>query len=118
MGPVPARMNDIYNRETDQTHQCWTLPYVPGKRLTGKDVYLLTSQRTFSAAEDFTYALKNLKRVTIVGETTGGGAHPVGPRRISDHFAIGVPFGRSISIFTNVDWEGTGIDPDVKVSAD
>ena len=118
MGPLPARMNDIYNRETNQTHQFWTLPYVPGKRLTGKDVYVLTSQRTFSAAEDFTYGLKNLKRVTVVGEVTGGGAHPGGPRRINDHFAVAVPSGRSISIFTNTDWEGTGIEPDIKVPAD
>jgi hypothetical protein len=118
MGPQPARMNDIYNRESNQTHQFWTLPYVPGKRLTGKDVYLLTSQHTFSAAEDFTYGLKNLKRVTIVGEVTGGGAHPVSPHRINDHFGVNVPSGRSISLFTNTDWEGTGVDPDVKVSAD
>ena len=118
MGPLPARMNDIYNRETNQTHQFWTLPYVPGKRLTGKDVYLLTSSRTFSAAEDFTYGLKTLKRVTIVGEVTGGGAHPVGPRRINDHFAVAVPFGRSINVVTNADWEGTGVEPDVKVPAD
>lgn len=118
VGPQPARMNDIYNRESNQTHQFWTLPYVPGKRLTGTDVYLLTSARTFSAAEDFTYGLKNLKRVTIVGEVTGGGAHPVSPHRINDHFGVNVPSGRSISVFTNTDWEGTGVDPDVKVAAD
>ena len=67
-------MNDIYNRQSNETHQFWTLPYVPGKRLAETDVYLLTSTRTFSGAEDFTYGLKNLKRVTVVGEVTGGGA--------------------------------------------
>jgi hypothetical protein len=118
MGPQAARMNDIYNRQSNETHQYWTLPYVPGKRFTGKDVYLLTSNRTFSGAEDFTYGLKNLKRVVVVGEVTGGGAHPVGPRRINDHFVVAVPFGRSISVFTNTDWEGVGVDPDVKVPAE
>jgi C-terminal processing protease CtpA/Prc len=103
---------------SDQTHQYWSLPYVPGKRFTVKDVYLLTSNRTFSGAEDFTYALKNLKRVTIVGEVTGGGAHPVGPRRINDHFVAMVPFGRSISVVTNTDWEAVGVEPDVKVPAE
>jgi C-terminal processing protease CtpA/Prc len=107
-----------YDRPSDQTHQFWTLPYVPGKRLIGKDVYLLTSNRTFSAAEDFAYGLKNLKRVTIVGEVTGGGAHPGGPRRINDHFFIGVPAGRSISTVTHTDWEGVGVEPDVRVAAD
>ena len=116
--PQPVRLNDIYNRVSDQTHQYWSLPYVPGKRFTGKDVYLLTSSRTFSGAEDFAYALKNLKRVTIVGEVTGGGAHPVGPRRINDHFVAMVPFGRSISVITNTDWEGVGVEPDVKVPAE
>jgi hypothetical protein len=118
VGPQPERMNDIYDRPSDQTHQFWTLPYVPGKRLIGKDVYLLTSNRTFSAAEDFTYGLKNLKRVTIVGEVTGGGAHPVGPHRLTDHFTIGVPSGRAISTVTHTDWEGVGVEPDVKVAAD
>jgi retinol-binding protein 3 len=117
MGPQPARMNDIYDRPSNETHQFWTLPYVPGKRLTGKDVYLLTSNRTFSAAEDFSYGLKNLKRVTIVGEVTGGGAHPGGPRRITDHFFVATPSGRSISVFTKTDWEGVGVEPDVNVPA-
>jgi C-terminal processing protease CtpA/Prc len=116
--PHPVRLNDIYNRVSDQTHQYWSLPYVPGKRFTMKDVYLLTSNRTFSGAEDFAYALKNLKRVTIVGEVTGGGAHPVGPRRINDHFVAMVPFGRSISVVTNTDWEGVGVEPDVKAPAE
>jgi C-terminal processing protease CtpA/Prc len=110
-----VRMNDIYDRPSNETRQFWTLPYVPGKRFVGKDVYVLTSSRTFSAAEDFTYALKNLKRVTVVGEVTGGGAHPVGPRRISDHFVIVVPMGRSISSITHADWEGVGVEPDIKV---
>ena len=85
-GPEPVHLNSLYWREGDTTHQWWTLPFVPGKRYAGKDVYVLTSKRTFSAAEEFTYNLKNLKRATIIGETTGGGAHPGGPRRINEHF--------------------------------
>ena len=111
----PVRMNDIYTRPSNETRQFWTLPYVPGRRFTQKDVYILTSNRTFSAAEDFTYAMKNLKRATIVGEPTGGGAHPVGTRRIADHFVVAVPMGRSISPITHEDWEGVGVEPDVKV---
>ncbi len=118
VGPQPVRLNDIYDRPTGETRQFRTLPYVPGKRLVDQDVYLLTSARTFSAAEDFTYALKNLKRATIVGEITGGGAHPVGPHRLTDHFMIAVPSGRSISPITHTDWEGVGVEPDVRVRAD
>jgi C-terminal processing protease CtpA/Prc len=117
-GPEPVHLSDIYWRPDNETRQWWTLPYVPGKRLTGKDVYILTSRRTFSAAEEFAYDLKSLKRATIVGETTGGGAHPGGSRRINDHFFVNVPSGRAINPVTKTDWEGTGVEPDVKVTAD
>ena len=75
------------------------------------------SQRTFSGAEEFTYNLKNLKRPTIVGETTGGGAHRVSGHRIDDHFMIGVPFARAINPISKTNWEGTGVEPDIKVPA-
>jgi len=113
----PVRLDDIYDRPSNETRQYWTLESVPGKRLTRKDVYVLTSGRTFSAAEDFTYALKNLKRVTVVGEVTGGGAHLARRRRVNDHFVVIVPVGRPISPVTHTDWEGTGVQPDIKVSA-
>lgn len=113
----PTHLNDLYNREKDFTQQYWTLPFVPGTTLANKPVYLLTSKTTFSGAEEFTYNLKNLKRATIVGETTGGGAHPVSGHRIDDHFAIGVPFARAINPISKTNWEGTGVEPDVKVNA-
>jgi len=117
-GTDPVHLNDLYWRPTNETHQWWTSAWVPGRRLTGKDVYILTSSRTFSAAEEFTYDLKNLKRATVIGETTGGGAHPGGPRRINDHFFVNVPSGRAINPVTKTDWEGKGVEPDVKVPAE
>jgi retinol-binding protein 3 len=113
----PTHLNDLWERKTDQTHQYWTLPYVPGKRLEGKPAFVLTSNHTFSGGEEFTYNLKTLKRATIVGETTGGGAHPVSGHRIDDHFTIGVPFARAINPITKTNWEGTGVEADVKVPA-
>jgi hypothetical protein len=115
----PVHLNDLYFRPNNSTRQWWTLPYVPGKRLgSKKEVFVLTSNRTFSAAEEFTYNLKNLKRATIVGETTGGGAHPGGSRRINEHFAIWVPSGRAINPITKTNWEGTGVTPDIDVPSD
>ena len=113
----PTHLNDLYNRKEDSTTQYWTLPYVPGKRLSGKPVFVLTSKRTFSGAEEFSYNLKNLKRATLIGETTGGGAHPVAGHRIDDHFMIGVPFARAVNPISKTNWEGTGVEPDVKVPA-
>jgi hypothetical protein len=113
----PTHLNDLYLRKEDTTTQYWTLPDVPGKRLSGKPVFVLTSKRTFSGAEEFSYNLKNLKRATIIGETTGGGAHPVSGHRIDDHFMIGVPFARAVNPISKTNWEGTGVEPDVKVPA-
>ncbi|HYN86691.1 MAG TPA: S41 family peptidase [Pyrinomonadaceae bacterium] len=117
-GPEPVHLNSLYWREGDRTEEFWTRKEVAGRRYLGKDVYVLTSSRTFSGAEEFTYNLKNLKRATIIGETTGGGAHPGGMHRLSEHFAMFVPTGRAISPVTKTNWEGTGVEPDVKIAAD
>ena len=113
----PTHLNDLYDRKENTTTQYWTLPYMPGASLAGKPAFILTAHRTFSGAEEFTNDLKTQKRATIIGEGTGGGAHPVAPHRIDDHFMIGVPFARAINPITHTDWEGTGITPDVQVKA-
>lgn len=117
-GPEPVHLNDLYWREANRTDEFWTRKEVAGKRYLNKDVYVLTSKYTFSGAEEFTYNLKNLKRATIIGETTGGGAHPGMGVRINDHFNMFVPTGRAISPITKTNWEGTGVKPDVEVPAD
>jgi hypothetical protein len=114
---TPTHLNDLWERKSGETKQYWTLPYVPGKHLPTIPVFVLTSHRTFSGGEEFTNNLKALKRATIVGEVTGGGAHPVAGHRIDDRFTIGVPFARAINPTTKTNWEGVGIEPDVKVPA-
>jgi C-terminal processing protease CtpA/Prc len=112
-----THLNDVYYRKTDETHQFWTLPFLPGKRIPHAPIYVLTSKNTFSAAEEFAYTLQALKRATVVGETTGGGAHPYDVVKIDSNFTVEVPFARSINPVTKKDWEGTGVVPDVAVSA-
>lgn len=114
----PTHLIDIYNRKEDSTTQNWTLSYLPGPRLAKEPVFVLTSKQTFSGAEEFAFDLKNHKRATIVGETTGGGAHPVSGHPIADYLMIGVPFAKSFDPMTKTNWEGTGVAPDVKVSAE
>ena len=114
-----THLNSLYFREGDRTEQFHTLDWVPGRRFgQNKPVYVLTSSRTFSGAEEFTYNLKNLKRATIVGETTGGGANPGDLFPLDAHFEIFVPTGRAVSPITHTNWEGTGVAPDVKAGAD
>ena len=91
---------------------------VVSKKLATQPVYVLTAARTFSAAEAFAYDLQSTKRATIVGEVTGGGAHPTHPVPLDDHFVLMVPSARAINVITKTDWEGTGVQPDVKVPAD
>jgi hypothetical protein len=112
-----THLNDLYNRKENSTEQYWTLAYVPGERMPKQPVYVLTSKRTFSGAEEFAYDLQTQKRATIVGETTGGGAHPVAGHTVADYFMIGVPFAKAVNPVTKTNWEGTGVEPDVKVSA-
>ncbi len=114
----PVHLNNFYFRPTNENTQTWTLPYVPGKRRPDIDLYILTSSYTFSAAEEFCYNLKNLKRATIIGETTGGGAHPTGSVIATDKFFVRVPKGRAINPITNTNWEGNGVTPHIQVSSE
>ncbi|MBF4515952.1 S41 family peptidase [Flavobacterium sp. ANB] len=93
--------------------EMWLLPSVPGKRLDDIDIYILTSGATFSAAEWMSYSLQNLKRVTIIGEKTAGGAHPIDRKILPHGFSVNIPFGEVKDPVTNLDFEGKGILPDV-----
>jgi C-terminal processing protease CtpA/Prc len=115
----PTHLNDMYNRRNDSTRQWWSHAFVPGPTFGGsKPVYVLTSSSTFSGGEELSYNLKQLKRATLVGETTGGGAHPADGHRVGSHLIASVPWGRSINPVSGTNWEGTGVKPDIAVSAD
>jgi retinol-binding protein 3 len=114
-----THLNDIYDRVADSTSQFWTSPNVPGLRFgESKPVFVLTSGDTFSGGEEFAYNLKHLERATLIGETTGGGAHPVRTMSASERFAIGVPSARAINPVTGTNWEGTGVTPHIRTPAE
>lgn len=114
-----VHLNSFYNRPSDTTSESWSRDDVPGDRFGNtKPVFVLTSDYTFSGAEEFSYNLKHLKRATLVGETTGGGAHPVRPVRLGKRFHMSMPFARAINPITNTNWEGVGVEPHVKVDAE
>ncbi|ANZ38759.1 hypothetical protein BBK82_24525 [Lentzea guizhouensis] len=115
----PVHLNDIYNRPDDTTQQFWTLPHVPGARFGGtKPVFVLTSSRTFSGAEELSYNLRQNKRATLIGETTKGGAHPGDRYRVGPHLKSSIPNGRAINPISGTNWEGVGVVPHVEVPAD
>lgn len=104
-----------YNPREDARNGSPQLAPVSESRLTNKPVYVLTSARTISAAEQFCYNLKMLHRVTIVGETTAGSAHIGAFHRVDDHFGIGIPETPISNPYAAPDWEGKGVAPDVAV---
>lgn len=109
-----TRLNDIWDRDSGISEQQWTDDKLDGKRYGGsKPVMLLAGRGTASAGEDFAYTMQALKRATVIGARTWGGAHPTRPFRLGDHFYAVIPTGRSISPITHSNWEGTGVLPDI-----
>jgi hypothetical protein len=107
----------MYSPRESPTERSWTRSPVAANRLANKPVYVLISGTTWSAAEQFSYDLKMLKRATLVGERTRGGAHAGVFYRIDDHFGVGIPEVRAVNPFSKNDWAGEGVEPDVKVKA-
>ncbi|HYX52879.1 MAG TPA: S41 family peptidase [Candidatus Limnocylindrales bacterium] len=112
-----THLNNLYWRKGDHTDQFWTSPYVSGKKMADTPLYVLTSARTFSGAEEFTNNMKVLKRAKIIGETTGGGANPGGFFPLAAGLGMFIPTGRAVNPVTGKNWEGTGVEPDEKVPA-
>ncbi len=114
-----VHLNNFEERGNDTVRQFWTSLGVVGKKMTKAPIFVLTSHYTFSAAEEFTYNLKNLKRATIVGEVTGGGAHPVNEYAFPNlKVSMRVPYARAINPITGTNWEGVGVKPDIEVAQD
>lgn len=114
-----TRLNDSWERATGITTQYWTQDKLDGKRYGGKKpVLILAGPNTKSAAESFAYQLQALKRATVIGERTWGGANASRPYRLSEHFVAFIPSKRSISPITHTDWEGAGVIPDVAAKVD
>ena len=80
-------------------------------RMNSIPMVILTSNDTFSAAEFFSYSLKHLGRATIIGRTSGGGAHPNKVYTVNDKMLLYVPIARVVNPITKTNWENTGVIP-------
>lgn len=81
----------------------------------GKPLYILTSSRTASAAEDFIYTADLLGLGTTLGQTTAGAAHFIEHKNIAPGFRLAVSVGRPVHPETGTNWEGIGIHPDIEM---
>jgi C-terminal processing protease CtpA/Prc len=117
--PPGSPLSGIFDRPSGTLTPQVSPLAVPGRRFgESKPVYILTSRRTFSAAEALAYDLQALRRAVIVGEQTGGGANPFAYRRIHRHFALSLPEQRSVNPITGSNWQGVGVRPDVAAPSD
>ncbi len=114
----PTQLSGLYMREDNFINETWTSEKIEGKRMTDVPLFLLTSRKSFSAAEAFAYDMKIRGRATIIGDTTLGGAHNVDLFKINDRFEIYLSTGRAINPGTGANWEGVGVIPDIAVSAE
>ncbi|WP_321186338.1 S41 family peptidase [Rhizobium sp. SJZ105] len=109
-----VHINDLIwrNRGTStfRTESFWSSP--TPVRYVGKPVYVLVGPKTYSAGEEFAYDLQVLKRVTVVGETTRGGANPGGLNDLGFDLFVVVPTGRAENPITRSNWGGVGVRPD------
>ena len=78
-------------------------------------VYVLTSKNTFSGGEEFAYDVQSHKLATVIGEVTGGGAHPTELVVFGNGFVAAIPVARSDDPITKTNWEGRGVQPDIVV---
>ncbi|HEY5745687.1 MAG TPA: S41 family peptidase, partial [Chryseolinea sp.] len=114
----PTHINSMYDRPDDTTTDFITTPDPSFTKMTAMPLYILTSGKTFSAAEEFCYDLQNLERATIVGEVTGGGAHGTFEQDAGHGFVVSIPYSRAINPVTKTSWEGVGVIPEVRVPSD
>ncbi|TDI51884.1 MAG: PDZ domain-containing protein [Acidobacteria bacterium] len=113
--PKTTHLTDTWVRGMDSPRERWTLEGQPTDAFVKKPVYILTSGRTFSAAESFTFGLVINNRVTLVGERTGGGGHFGDMVMVSPDLNLFMPRGRTYDSATGQGWEAEGIKPDIKV---
>jgi retinol-binding protein 3 len=118
-GDEPVHLVDNYFRPQQRTIENWTRPELAVPRYgPDRPLYILTSDRTFSAAEAFTFALQELGRAIVVGATTGGGGHNNATFPLPAGFLASIAIGNATSPRTGRGWEGTGVTPDIAVPAE
>ncbi|MCX4672484.1 S41 family peptidase [Streptomyces sp. NBC_01381] len=113
-----THLNTMHWHGGKRVEQSWSLPHVPGARFGGsKPLYVLSSDSTFSAAEELAYDLQQLGRAVIVGEPTRGGAHPRDGWTVHPHLEASIPVGRAVNPVSGTNWEGVGVQPDIPCAA-
>jgi hypothetical protein len=116
LGDRPVETLRVKSREPGLSRLQQSLAEVPGPRRPDVPLYVLTSRGSGSASEAFSFVLKNLGRATLVGDRTAGAGHMVSQYALPAGFVAGVSITRVSDPRTGLEWEGVGVQPDVKVA--
>jgi len=107
-----------FHMGADKVNSLAALKTLPAGRLIGKPLYVLTSGRTASAAEEFTGHIAGYKLGETIGETTAGAGFRNTFFPIPGGFVMSVSVGRAVLASTGKDWEGVGIPASTAVPVD
>jgi C-terminal processing protease CtpA/Prc len=113
-----THLNSLYWREGDRTQEFWTYEEIPGVQRPDVPLFVLTSGRTGSGAEEFAYNMRTRERATLVGETTVGAANPGALFPLNERFEMFIATGAAVNPITGTNWEGVGVAPHVEAAAD
>lgn len=112
----PFLFNRFHWRNSGETLEFWTRDDLASPRYADRQLFVLTSASTPSAAEGLSYHLKQFGRALLVGETTAGAAHTVQVSSLGE-FQVAIPTGRPVSPVSGGNWEAHGVEPDRAVPA-
>jgi hypothetical protein len=118
LGATPVPTIKVRSRRAPEPVVSESLAEVPGPRRPDVPLYVLTSQGTGSAAEEFSFVLKNLHRATLVGTRTAGAGHMVAFLPTGHGFTLGVSITNVSDPRTGLQWEQVGVQPDIPVPAE
>jgi hypothetical protein len=116
LGATPVPTIDIRSRRSPEPQHSMSLADVPGPRRTDVPLFILTSQGTASAAEEFTFVLRNHKRATTVGTRTAGAGHMVTSVPVGHGFAVSLSITRVSDPVSGKEWEAVGVPADISVA--
>lgn len=115
-GSTPLPTINVRTRASSEPSHRMSLADVPGPRRPEVPLFVLISQATGSAAEEFSFVLKNRRRATLVGRRTAGAGHMVAQVPAGHGFTLSVSITLVSDPETGAEWEQVGVQPDIAVA--
>ena len=116
--PEGTLLWDLFDRNGKSTEQVRSLAVPDSELLKTKPLYILQSEQLVSAGEFFSYTLQQLGRAVVIGETSAGLAHYTGAAQVNHWLFVRIPLLRPVNPVTGTNFEGVGVEPNIRVSAE